>query len=52
MSCVVTAAMLATQLNDKVTSGELDNFAVIRLDKFLCNVIQPDRSDSDCAKYF
>lgn len=38
------AAMLATQLNDKVTSGELDTNCVIRLDKYICNPIQPDRS--------
>ena len=36
--------MLATQLNDKVTSGELDTFSIIRLNKYLCNEIQKDRS--------
>ena len=36
--------MLATQLNEKVTSGELDTNCVIRLDKYICNPIQPDRS--------
>lgn len=35
--------MLATQLNEKVTSGELDTNCVIRLDKYICNPIQPDR---------
>jgi len=35
--------MLATQLNDKVTSGELDTNCVIRLDKYICNPIQADR---------
>lgn len=35
--------MLATQLNDLVSSGQLDTFAVIRLDKYLCNTISPDR---------
>lgn len=38
-----SSAMLATQLNDKVDSGELSQFAVINLVKFLCNQIQPDR---------
>lgn len=42
-SCDIPAAMLATQLNDKVTSGQMDNFSVIRLDKYICNPIQPDR---------
>ena len=37
------AAMLATQLNDLVTNGELETFTVIRLDKFICNTIQPGR---------
>jgi len=35
--------MLATQLNEKVTSGELDTNCVIRLDKYICNPIQADR---------
>lgn len=38
-----SSAMLATQLNEKVTSGELDTNCVIRLDKYICNPIQPDR---------
>lgn len=38
-----SSAMLATQLNDKITSGELENNCVIRLDKYICNPIQTDR---------
>jgi len=38
-----SSAMLATQLNDKVDSGELSQFAVIKLVKYLCNQIQGDR---------
>ncbi len=38
-----SSAMLATQLNEKVDSGELKQYAVVRLDKYLCNTIQPDR---------
>jgi replication factor A1 len=38
-----SSAMLATQLNDKITNGELDNNAVVRLDKYICNPIQADR---------
>jgi len=40
---VFVAAMLATQLNEKVTSGELDTNCVIQLDKYICNPIQSDR---------
>ncbi|XP_061197079.1 replication protein A 70 kDa DNA-binding subunit-like isoform X2 [Saccostrea echinata] len=36
-------AMLATQLNSLMESGELDNLAVVQVDKFLCNTIQGDR---------
>lgn len=35
-------AMLATQLNS-LMDGELDNLAVIQVDKYLCNTIQGDR---------
>ena len=38
-----SSAMLATQLNDKVTSGLLDTHCIIRLDKYICNAIQPDK---------
>jgi len=38
-----SSAMLATQLNDKVTSGQLDTNCIIRLDKYICNAIQPDK---------
>ncbi|XP_023218106.1 replication protein A 70 kDa DNA-binding subunit-like [Centruroides sculpturatus] len=36
-------AMLATQLNDKIVKGELERYTVIRLDKYLCNQVQPDK---------
>ncbi|EDO36119.1 predicted protein [Nematostella vectensis] len=38
-----TSAMLATQLNDKVTDGEIEVKAVVRLDKYICNIIQETR---------
>lgn len=38
----VLDAMLATQLNS-LMDGELDNLAVIQVDKYLCNTIQGDR---------
>ena len=39
----IAAVMLATQLNEKVEQGLLDTNAIVRLDKYICNVIQPDR---------
>ncbi|XP_064612626.1 replication protein A 70 kDa DNA-binding subunit-like [Liolophura sinensis] len=36
-------AMLATQMNSMVESGEMDSLAVLRIDKYMANVIQPDR---------
>ncbi|CAG2207570.1 RFA1 [Mytilus edulis] len=36
-------AMLATQLNNLMESGEMDNLAVVQVDKYLCNTIQGDR---------
>ncbi|XP_068750637.1 replication protein A 70 kDa DNA-binding subunit-like [Montipora capricornis] len=38
-----TSAMLATQLNDLVTSKQIEVKAVIRLDKYICNIIQETR---------
>jgi len=38
-----SSAMLATQLNDKITSGELETNTVVQLDKYICNPIQADR---------
>lgn len=38
-----TAAMLATQLNHLVLSKEIEVKAVIRLDKYICNIIQETR---------
>ncbi|XP_074640731.1 replication protein A 70 kDa DNA-binding subunit-like [Tubulanus polymorphus] len=38
-----SSAMLATQLNHLVLEGQLDSFTVIRLDKYLCNAITPDK---------
>ncbi|RMX48537.1 hypothetical protein pdam_00021595 [Pocillopora damicornis] len=37
------AAMLATQLNEMVTSEQLEVKAVIQLNKYICNVIQETR---------
>ncbi|KAI0216920.1 Replication protein A 70 kDa DNA-binding subunit [Lamellibrachia satsuma] len=34
-----SSALLATQLNGKVTSGELEAFTVVRLNKFMCNTL-------------
>lgn len=36
-------AMLGTQLNSLVTNKELEKFTVVRVDKCVCNQIQPDR---------
>jgi replication factor A1 len=36
-------AMLATQLNYMVSNDELDAKAIIRLDKYICNIIQETR---------
>ena len=39
--CVyVHVGMMATQLNEKVTSGELDKFAVIQVEKLIVNTVQ------------
>lgn len=38
-----TCAMLATQLNYMVSNDELDAKAIIRLDKYICNIIQETR---------
>jgi len=32
--------MVATQLNTKIASGEIEQYAIICLDKYVCNVIQ------------
>lgn len=39
----VSSAMLATHLNDKVTNGQIDVNAIIRLDKYICNVIGQEK---------
>ena len=36
--------MVATQLNNKFDSGEIEQFAIISLDKYECNVIQGKKS--------
>ncbi|KAJ8312756.1 hypothetical protein KUTeg_010129 [Tegillarca granosa] len=36
-------AMLATQLNSLMETGEMDNLSIIQVDKYLCNTIQGDR---------
>lgn len=40
---VLTSAMLATQLNEMVTSEQLEVKSVIQLNKYICNVIQETR---------
>lgn len=36
-------AMLGTQLNNLVTNKELEKYTIVRVDKCVCNQIQPDR---------
>ncbi|XP_052800689.1 replication protein A 70 kDa DNA-binding subunit-like [Mya arenaria] len=36
-------AMLATQLNTKMASGEMDNHCVVRVKQYICNTLQGDR---------
>ncbi|KAK4291892.1 hypothetical protein Pmani_035302 [Petrolisthes manimaculis] len=36
-------AMLATQLNNKVSSGEITNNCIVRLDRYVCNMIQDNK---------
>ncbi|XP_013419280.1 replication protein A 70 kDa DNA-binding subunit isoform X2 [Lingula anatina] len=38
-----SSAMLGTQLNYLVLNGELEDNSIVRLDKFICNTIPPDR---------
>lgn len=38
-----TYAMLGTQLNGMITNNEIDKFAVVQLDKYMCNVVSPDK---------
>uniref|UniRef100_A0A2R5LE87 Replication protein A subunit n=1 Tax=Ornithodoros turicata TaxID=34597 RepID=A0A2R5LE87_9ACAR len=38
-----TYAMLGTQLNEKITSKEVEKFAVIQLDKYMCNTVNPEK---------
>ncbi|WAR01828.1 RFA1-like protein [Mya arenaria] len=35
--------MLATQLNTKMASGEMDNHCVVRVKQYICNTLQGDR---------
>ena len=35
--------MLATQMNQKIASGELDRFSIIRVARYLCNTIDGRR---------
>ena len=36
-------AMLATQLNDKVDSGQITNNCIIRMDRYVCNTVQENK---------
>lgn len=38
-----TYAMLGTQLNCMINNNEIDKFAVVQLDKYMCNVVSPDK---------
>ncbi|EDV18754.1 uncharacterized protein TRIADDRAFT_62772, partial [Trichoplax adhaerens] len=38
-----SSVMLATQLNQRVTSGELDAKAIIKLNNYTCNIVQETR---------
>ncbi|XP_076330742.1 replication protein A 70 kDa DNA-binding subunit-like [Tachypleus tridentatus] len=44
LSCI-QFVMLATHLNDLIDKGELERNSVIRLDRYLCNEIQPRKYD-------
>ena len=35
--------MLATQMNEKIASGEMDKYCVVRVNKYLCNTIHERR---------
>lgn len=36
-------AMLATQLNSKVASGEVSNLCIIRMNRYVCNTVQENK---------
>ena len=36
--------MLATQMNPKISSGELDRFSIVRVIRYLCNTVHDRRS--------
>lgn len=36
-------AMLATQLSYHVTEGNLDKFAVISVENYICNLVQQEK---------
>ncbi|CAN7938762.1 unnamed protein product [Ixodes hexagonus] len=38
-----TYAMLGTQLNSKIIDKEIERFAVVQLDKYMCNTISPEK---------
>ena len=40
---IAIAAMLGTQLNDKVVNKELEVKTVVQLNKYICNVVQEVR---------
>ena len=35
--------MLATQLNEMMTTGEMDNHCVVKVKQYICNTLQGDR---------
>ena len=40
-----STGMLATQITPKVQSGEIDKFAIIKINKHICNNIQDRKYD-------
>ena len=36
--------MLATQMNEKIQSGEMDKYSVVQVSRYLCNTIHQRRS--------
>lgn len=38
-----TYAMLGTQLNCKIVDKEIERFAIVQLDKYMCNTVSPEK---------
>lgn len=48
----ISFAMLATQLNEKVISGELSNFTVIKIKKFITSMIKNSGQNDRYGRWF